>query len=106
MTGLIINRFWLDIAKAMAAEHARRDLPTSSSSSIGNDNIKILMALSYLWSQSQVKCIADLTRKAAGAYCLPASFYCITSHVLEAVAKHDDSSGKILRREYIKMCGL
>ena len=46
MTGLIINRLWLDIAKAMAAEHARRDLPTSSSSSIGNDNIKILMALS------------------------------------------------------------
>ena len=83
MTGLIINRLWLDIAKAMAAEHARRDLPTSSSSSssIGNDNIKILMALSYLWSQSQVKCIADLPRKAAGAYCLPASFYCITSHV-------------------------
>ena len=40
------------------------------SSSIVNDNIKILMALSYLWSQLQVNCTADLTRKAAGVYCV------------------------------------
>ena len=39
------------------------------------------MALSYLWLQLQVNCIADLTRKAAGVYCLSASVYCITSQV-------------------------
>ena len=53
----------------------------SSSSSIVND-IKIMMALSYLWSQLQVNCIADLTRKAAGVYCVSASAYCITSQVI------------------------
>ena len=51
------------------------------SSSIVNDSIKILMALSYLWSQLQVNRIADLTRKAAGVYCLSASVYCITSQL-------------------------
>ena len=52
---------------------------SSSSSSIVNDNIKILMTPSYLWSQLQANCIADLTRKAAGVYCVSASVYCITS---------------------------
>ena len=51
------------------------------SSSIVNDSIKIMMALSYLWSQLQVNRIADLTRKAAGVYCLSASVYCITSQL-------------------------
>ena len=39
------------------------------SSSIVNDNIKMMMTPSYLWSQLQVNRIVDLTRKAAGVYC-------------------------------------
>ena len=41
----------------------------------------MLMALSYLWSQLQVNCIADLTRKAAGVLRIGYGVYCIMSLV-------------------------
>ena len=64
---------------------------SSSSSSIVNDNIKITMALSYLWSQLQVNCTADLTRMAAGVYCVPATVVSIAlvPHSLAVMRNHD-----------------